>query len=229
MRALPRHPGQTSGKASALSTRTATSVPSGWWKTRPRGCTVIARPGEAAWWCRGSRGAQRLPGRSRAPSCVPPMSGATSSAANDRSASGATRRAGAPTEAKVPSSARRNADSAVSVAGPNPPPRAALTSTRQSRNVNGGPSACSARHPAGRRSAARRLAIAAWTPPAAPRGAAHAESAAPKRGLAQCRTCTVARSGAASASTPASAASVSASSPTKGATSSTNPVLAAFT
>ena len=229
MRALPRHPGQTSGKASAESTRTAMSVPSGWWTTRPRGCTVRARPGAAAWMCSGSRGAQRRTGRARPPSSVPATAGVTSSAARESSPSGATRRAGAPTEARVPSSARRNADNAVSVAGPGPPPSAAQTNTRASRSVYGGPSACRARHPAGRSSAIRRFAIAACTPPAAARGAAQVASAAPKRGLVQCRTCTVARSGAESASTPASAASVSASRPTKGATSRTKPVLATLT
>ena len=69
----------------------------------------------------------------------------------------------------------------------------------------------------------------AIAPPAFARGAAHASAAAPKRGLAQCRTCTVQRSGAASASVPESAPRVSASMPANGGSSSTKPVLAALT
>ena len=60
-------------------------------------------------------------------------------------------------------------------------------------------------------------------------GPAQDLAAAPKRGLAQWMTCTVQRSGAASASVPASAPRVSASMPAKGGNSITKPVLAALT
>ena len=75
--ALPRQPGHTSGKVTADSTRTAVSPgpplrpPSGWWKVRPVGATVSARPGAAHCSCSGSRGAQRRAGRSVPPSRCP--------------------------------------------------------------------------------------------------------------------------------------------------------------
>ena len=66
-------------------------------------------------------------------------------------------------------------------------------------------------------------------PPASARGPAQDRDAAPNLGLAQWITCTVQRSGAASASVPESAPSVSASMPANGGSSSTNPALAALT
>ena len=69
----------------------------------------------------------------------------------------------------------------------------------------------------------------AMAPPAPARGAAQASAEAPKRGLAQCSTWTVQRSGAASANVPANAPRVSVSMPAKGGSSSTKPVLAALT
>ena len=128
--ALPRQPGHTSGKATAESTRTATSSPSPSWKVRPVGATVSARPGAMHCSWSGSRGDQRRTGRRVPPSRWPPMSGAISSELSESSASGSSRLAWAPAEASVPSSARRNAPSAVSAAGPGPPARQAVTNTR---------------------------------------------------------------------------------------------------
>ena len=71
--------------------------------------------------------------------------------------------------------------------------------------------------------------IRASAPPASLRGSAQALDAAPKRGLAQWMTWMVQRSGAASASVPASAPRVSASIPAKGGSSMTKPALPALT
>ena len=130
MSTLPRQLGHTSGYAIAESTRTATSSPSGWWKVRPVGATVSARPGAMHCSWRGSRGDQRRGGGRFPPSSLPRTSGAVSSAASASSASGSSRRAQAPAEASVPSSARRKAPSAVSVAGPGGPARQAVMKTR---------------------------------------------------------------------------------------------------
>ena len=126
IRALPRQPGHTSGNAAAESTRTATSPPSGSWNSSPSGLTDRARPGEAHCEWMGSCADHRLAGRSRSPAAARPAGslsllpifGAISSAASDSSSSGGSRRACAPADASVPSSARRNASSAVSDAGP---------------------------------------------------------------------------------------------------------------
>ena len=66
-------------------------------------------------------------------------------------------------------------------------------------------------------------------PPASERGSAQAPEAAPKRGLAQWMTWMVQRSGAASASVPASAPRVSVSIPANGGSSMTKPALEALT
>ena len=57
---------------------------------------MSARPGAIHCSCSGSRGAQRRGGRSAPPSRYPPISGATSSAASERRASGSIRRVCAP-------------------------------------------------------------------------------------------------------------------------------------
>ena len=148
--ALPRQPGQTSGKVAAVSTRTATSparvssarvsppfadrgVPP-LWNTSPVGATVSARPGAAHWRWSGSRGDQRRCGRCSGvgvpASSSGAIAGAVSSEASDSSASGPSLRVAAPAEASVPSSARRKAESAVSGAGPGGPASEAQTNAR---------------------------------------------------------------------------------------------------